>query len=157
MRRTELDLMVAGVIGAAGVADAALSAHVTAGGPLAQAAEIMMVHAAAIVGLVAYRRGVAGAPTAVGKIALTMGLAAALFRRRRDALLLLRRPSLPDGGADRRIDPDPRLARPRRAGGGRAGASRRAADLIGARAFPPPKDRLQCNMGSRRVLPASIH
>ncbi len=79
MRRTELDLMLAGVLGAAGVADAALSAHVTAGGPLAQAAEIMMIHAAAIVGLVAYRRGVAGAPTAIGKIALTMGLAAALF------------------------------------------------------------------------------
>ena len=79
MRRTELDLMLAGLLGAGGVADAALAAHVTGGGPLAQAAEIMMIHAAAIVGLVAFRRGAADAPTAVGKIALAMGLGAAIF------------------------------------------------------------------------------
>lgn len=82
MRRTELDLMLAGLIGAGGVADAALAAHATVGGPgspLASAAEIMMIHAAAIVGLVAFRRGDATAPTAVGKIALAMGLGAAIF------------------------------------------------------------------------------
>lgn len=79
MRRTELDLMLAGLLGAGGVTDAALAAHVTSGGPLASAAEIMMVHAAAIVGLVAFRRGDATAPRAVGKIALAMGLGAAIF------------------------------------------------------------------------------
>jgi uncharacterized membrane protein YgdD (TMEM256/DUF423 family) len=79
MRRTELDLMLAGLLGAGGVVDAALAAHVTGGGPLAQAAEIMMIHAAAIVGLVAFRRGAADAPSAVGKIALAMGLGAAIF------------------------------------------------------------------------------
>ncbi|NLH80968.1 MAG: DUF423 domain-containing protein [Phyllobacteriaceae bacterium] len=79
MRRTELDLMLAGLVGAGGVADAALAQHVTGGGPLASAAEIMMIHAAAIVGLVAFRRGDATAPSAVGKIALAMGLGAAIF------------------------------------------------------------------------------
>ena len=79
MRRTELDLMLAGLLGAGGVADAALAAHVTAGGPLAQAAEIMLVHAAAVVGLVAFRRGAPDAPSAVGKIALAMALGAAIF------------------------------------------------------------------------------
>lgn len=79
MRRTELDLMLAGLLGAGGVADAALATHVTGGGPLASAAEIMMIHAAAIVGLVALRRGDVTAPGAVGKIALAMGLGAAIF------------------------------------------------------------------------------
>ncbi len=79
MRRTDLDLVFAGLLGAAGVTDAALAAHVTAGGPLAGAAEIMMIHAAAIVGLVALRRGDPLAPSLVGKIALAMGLGAAIF------------------------------------------------------------------------------
>ena len=79
MRRTDLDLMLAGLLGAGGVADAALATHVTGGGPLASAAEIMMVHAAAIVGLVALRRGDPTMPGLVGKIALAMGLGAAVF------------------------------------------------------------------------------
>ena len=79
MRRTDLDLVIAGLLGAGGVTDAALAMHVTAGGPLGAAAEIMMVHAAAIVGLVALRRGDRFAPNIVGKIALAMGLAAAVF------------------------------------------------------------------------------
>lgn len=79
MRRTELDLMLAGLVGAGGVVDAALATHVTGGGPLASAAEVMMIHAAAVVGLVAFRRGDPTAPTAVGKIALAMGLGAAIF------------------------------------------------------------------------------
>lgn len=79
MRRTDLDLMMAGLVGAGGVADAALAAHVTGGGPLAQAAEILMIHAAAIVGLVALRRGDPTMPNLVGKIALAMGLGAAMF------------------------------------------------------------------------------
>lgn len=79
MRRTDLDLVFAGLVGAAGVTDAALAMHVTGGGPLASAAEIMMIHAAAIVGLVALRRGDPLAPGIVGKIALAMGLGAAVF------------------------------------------------------------------------------
>lgn len=79
MRRTDLDLVIAGLLGAGGVTDAALAMHVTGGGPLGSAAEIMMVHAAAIVGLVALRRGDRFAPNIVGKIALAMGLAAAVF------------------------------------------------------------------------------
>ena len=79
MRRTDLDLVFAGLLGAGGVTDAALAMHVTGGGPLGAAAEIMMVHAAAIVGLVALRRGDRFAPNLVGKIALAMGVAAAIF------------------------------------------------------------------------------
>ena len=79
MRRTDLDLMLAGLLGAGGVADAALATHAGGGGPLAAAAEIMMVHAAAIVGLVALRRGDPTMPRLVGKIALAMGLGAGIF------------------------------------------------------------------------------
>lgn len=79
MRRTDLDLVFAGLLGAGGVADAALASHVTGGGPLASAAEIMMVHAAAIIGLVALRRGDRFAPNIVGKIALAMGFGATIF------------------------------------------------------------------------------
>lgn len=80
MRRTELALVLAGLLGAGGVADGALAAHVAGGsGPLVDASKIMLTHAAAITGLVALRRAEPTAFGAVGIVAVAMGLAAAVF------------------------------------------------------------------------------
>ncbi|MER2606352.1 MAG: DUF423 domain-containing protein [Siculibacillus sp.] len=79
MRRTELALVLAGLLGAGGVADAALASHVTGGGPLASAAEVMMIHAAAVTGLVALRRGDPATFESVGILAIVMALGAAIF------------------------------------------------------------------------------
>ena len=63
---------VAGLFGAAGVAAAAAAAHVTGGGSLATAAEILMIHAAALTGLGAATRTGGGALCAVAA-GLTFG------------------------------------------------------------------------------------
>ncbi|KUO58069.1 MAG: hypothetical protein APF80_08570 [Alphaproteobacteria bacterium BRH_c36] len=51
---TPVLIAIAGLLGAAGVALAAAAAHVAAGDPVRAAAEIAMVHAAAVIGIVAY-------------------------------------------------------------------------------------------------------
>ncbi|WP_228259500.1 DUF423 domain-containing protein [Siculibacillus lacustris] len=79
MRASDGVLAAAGLIGAGGVAAAAASAHVTGGGPLAQAAEILMIHAAAVVALVALARTPARGAGLMIALAGVMALAAALF------------------------------------------------------------------------------
>ena len=53
IRPSRLLVAGAGLLGAAGVADAAIAAHVAGGATLERAAEILMVHAAALLGLAA--------------------------------------------------------------------------------------------------------
>jgi uncharacterized membrane protein YgdD (TMEM256/DUF423 family) len=72
-------LILAGLLGAAGVAAAAAAAHVTDDGPLASAAEVMMIHAAALVGLAALARSGRRGVGVVRVIGVAMGLAAGLF------------------------------------------------------------------------------
>ena len=78
IRPSALLIGLAGLLGAAGVADAALAAHVTGGATLERAAEILMVHAAALVGLAALvaRSGERRLPALA---AGALGLGAALF------------------------------------------------------------------------------
>lgn len=69
----------AGLLGAAGVAAAAAAAHVTGGGSLASAAEILMIHAAALTGLgAAVRTGGRGRGGFV-VVAAGLALGAGLF------------------------------------------------------------------------------
>lgn len=81
--RIRLLVVVAGLMGAAGVAAAAAGAHVSAGGFLPTAADFLLIHAAAVVALAAAavalgRRGfeVAAALLAVGAIVFSGDLAA---------------------------------------------------------------------------------
>ncbi len=77
-RPSALLVGLAGLLGAAGVADAAVAAHVAGGAMLERAAEILMVHAAALLGLAALvaRSGERRLPAAA---AGALGFGAALF------------------------------------------------------------------------------
>lgn len=71
-------MAVAGLLGALGVSLAAAAAHVTGGEAVRAAAEIAMVHAAAVVGLSAFAPH-ASRPRLWGCAALAMLVGAALF------------------------------------------------------------------------------
>lgn len=78
VRPSQLLVAFAGLLGAAGVADAAIAAHVTGGGTLERAAQILMIHGAALLGLASLvarsgERWTLAAATAV------LGAGAALF------------------------------------------------------------------------------
>ena len=106
----------AGLAGLAGVALSALAAHGPGGPNLEIAARFLLVHAAALLGVAALS-GAVLAPRLATLAGLAMMLGLVLFCgdlvRRDDGL----RP-LPDGGADRRLRADGRLA-PRRGCGAR--------------------------------------
>jgi uncharacterized membrane protein YgdD (TMEM256/DUF423 family) len=72
-------LVIAGPLGAAGVAAAAAAAHVAGDGPLASAAQVMMIHAAALVGLTALAAPGRRGARPIRVIGTAMGLAAGLF------------------------------------------------------------------------------
>ena len=77
-RSSALLVAFAGLLGAAGVADAALAAHVAGGAVLERAATILMVHGAALVGLAALVAR-AGERWSVALVAAVLGAGAALF------------------------------------------------------------------------------
>jgi len=77
-RPSTLIVAFAGLLGAAGVADAAIAAHVVGGATLERAAEILMVHGAALLGLAALVAR-AGERTSVAVVAGALALGAALF------------------------------------------------------------------------------
>lgn len=68
----------AGLLGATGVADAALAAHVAGGATLERAAEILMVHGAALLGLASLVAR-SGERVTVAIAAAALGCGAALF------------------------------------------------------------------------------
>jgi uncharacterized membrane protein YgdD (TMEM256/DUF423 family) len=77
--RASVGLVVAGaLLGASGVADAAIAAHVTGGTALERAAEILMVHGAALFGLAALVAR-AGERISLAIAAGTLALGAGLF------------------------------------------------------------------------------
>ncbi len=75
---TSLLIALAGLLGASGVALAAAAAHVSGGEAVRAAAEIAMVHAAAVVALTAYSWQ-SGSPTVWRVVAAAMLFGAALF------------------------------------------------------------------------------
>lgn len=77
-RASTLLVAFAGVLGAAGVADGAIAAHVAGGATLERASEILMVHAAALLGLAAWAR-LCGERAEIVAVAAALGLGAALF------------------------------------------------------------------------------
>ncbi len=78
MRPSALLIALAGLLGAAGVADGAVAAHVAGGAMLGQASQILMVHAAALLGLAALV-GRAGERMVPALAAAALGLGAGLF------------------------------------------------------------------------------
>jgi len=68
----------AGLLGAVGVADAAIAAHVVGGATLEKAATILMVHGAALLGLAALVAR-SGERWTLALVAATLGGGAALF------------------------------------------------------------------------------
>mgnify|MGYP001301505194 FL=1 len=78
LRRSTLLVAFAGLLGAAGVADAAIAAHVAGGATLERAAEILMVHGAALLGLASLVAR-AGERWTIALAAAAMGVGAALF------------------------------------------------------------------------------
>ena len=77
-RPSTLLVAFAGLLGAAGVTDAALSAHMAGGATLARAAEILMIHGAALLGLAALVAR-AGERRSLAVVAAALGGGAALF------------------------------------------------------------------------------
>lgn len=77
-RPSALIAAFAGLLGAAGVSDAAIAAHVAGGATLERAAEILMVHGAALLGLSALVAR-AGERITLAVAAAALGLGAALF------------------------------------------------------------------------------
>ena len=77
-RPSTLLVAFAGLLGAAGVADAAIATHLTGGASLEKASIILMVHAAALVGLAALVAQ-AGERWSAALVVATLGLGAALF------------------------------------------------------------------------------
>lgn len=77
-RFTSLLIAFAGILGAAGVSLAAAAAHVASGDAVRAAAEIAMVHAAAVIALTAYAHHANG-PAKWRWIAAAMLLGASLF------------------------------------------------------------------------------
>ena len=88
LRPSTLLVAFAGLLGAVGVADAAIAAHVTGGATLERAATILMVHGAALLGLAALvaradeRWTIALAATALGVGAALFGLDVTLLTLR---------------------------------------------------------------------------
>jgi uncharacterized membrane protein YgdD (TMEM256/DUF423 family) len=76
--RSLMLLVAAGILGAAGVAAAAAGAHVT-GGALSSAAGIMLVHAAALLGVVAFGVAARGEKPSTDAAGALLFLGAALF------------------------------------------------------------------------------
>ena len=68
----------AGILGAAGVSDAAIAAHVAGGATLERAAEILMVHGAALLGLAALVAR-SGERWTLAAVAAALGFGAGLF------------------------------------------------------------------------------
>lgn len=78
MRPSSLLVVLAALLGAFGVADAAIAAHVTGGAALEKAAEVLMVHAAALTGLAALVAR-SGERWTLAVASAALGLGAALF------------------------------------------------------------------------------
>ena len=77
-RPSTLLVAFAGLLGAVGVADAAIAAHVVGGTTLEKAATILMVHGAALLGLAALVAR-SGERWTLALVAATLGGGAALF------------------------------------------------------------------------------
>ncbi len=77
-RPSTLLVAFAGLLGATGVADAAIAAHVTGGATLERASTILMVHGAALLGLAALVAR-SGERWTIALAAAALGAGAALF------------------------------------------------------------------------------